>query len=58
MKKTAKKYKVDEYMKFNHEVKLAIWNEKECKWTLSIQNGDNIFEDKCDVFINAGGVLK
>ncbi|RFU33062.1 hypothetical protein B7463_g3286, partial [Scytalidium lignicola] len=57
MKKTSKKYKVDQYMKFNHEVKLAIWNEKECKWTLTIQNGDNIFQDKCDVFINAGGVL-
>jgi cation diffusion facilitator CzcD-associated flavoprotein CzcO len=58
MKKTATKYKVNQCMKFNHEVKSAIWDEKECKWTLTIQNADNIFEDKCDVFVNAGGVLK
>jgi cation diffusion facilitator CzcD-associated flavoprotein CzcO len=58
MKKTAKKYQVDQCMKFNHEVKSAVWNEEECKWTLQVQNGDTILEDKCDIFINAGGVLK
>lgn len=58
MKKTARKYNVEQYIKFSHEVKLAMWNEKEAKWTLTIQNGNNVFEDKCDVFINAGGVLK
>jgi cation diffusion facilitator CzcD-associated flavoprotein CzcO len=58
MKKTSKKYKVDQYMKFSHEVKSAVWNERASKWMLKIQHGDRIFEDKCDVFINAGGVLK
>ena len=45
-------------MKFRHEVKSAVWNEGGSKWMLKIQHGDSIFEDKCDVFINAGGVLK
>jgi len=58
MKKTASKYKADQYMKFSHEIKSAIWNEADAKWKLKIQHGSEIFEDECDVFINAGGVLK
>lgn len=58
MKKTSSKYKADQYMKFSHEIKSAIWNEAESKWHLKIRNGDHVFEDTCDVFINAGGVLK
>ncbi|KAI9752413.1 MAG: hypothetical protein M4579_005637 [Chaenotheca gracillima] len=57
MKKTSAKYKTDQYMKFNHEIKSAVWDETEGKWTLKVQHGETIFEDKCDVFVNAGGVL-
>jgi len=58
MKKTASKYKADQYMKFSHEIVSAIWDETEGKWNLKIKHGDVVFDDKCDVFINAGGVLK
>jgi cation diffusion facilitator CzcD-associated flavoprotein CzcO len=58
LKRTSSKYDADRYMKFGHEIKAATWNESEAKWNLKVQNGNHFFEDKCDVFINAGGVLK
>ncbi|KAK2750270.1 hypothetical protein FQN55_002417 [Onygenales sp. PD_40] len=57
MKKTAAKYKADQYMKFGHEVKFAEWDEIEGKWHLKIEVGDKVLEDTCDIFINASGVL-
>jgi len=59
LKRTSSKYNADRYMKFGHEIKSAIWNESEAKWSLKVQNSNgHVFEDECDVFINAGGVLK
>jgi cation diffusion facilitator CzcD-associated flavoprotein CzcO len=58
MKKTSSKYGADQYTKFKHEIKSAIWDETAGKWNLKVNHGDQTFDDKCDVFINAGGVLK
>ena len=58
MKKTSAKYNTDRYMKFNHEIKSAVWDESLAKWNLKIQFKNTVIEDKCDIFINAGGVLK
>lgn len=58
LKKTSTKYNTDRYMNFNHEIQSAVWNELDGKWNIRIQNGSRTIEDKCDVFINAGGVLK
>lgn len=52
------KYDVEKYIKYQHSVKSACWDEDEGKWTVTVQIGDRTFDKKCDVFINAGGVLK
>jgi cation diffusion facilitator CzcD-associated flavoprotein CzcO len=53
-----KKYHVGKYMKFSHEIKKATWDEAAGKWKLIVKHGGRTFEDDCDIFINAGGVLK
>jgi hypothetical protein len=58
LKKTAFKYDVEKHIKYQHIVSNAVWNEEEGKWILKVQDGDRIVEDRCDIFINAGGVLK
>ncbi|CZR57488.1 related to monooxigenase [Phialocephala subalpina] len=52
-----KKYHVGKYMKFSHEIKKATWDEAAGKWKLIVKHGGRTFEDDCDIFINAGGVL-
>ncbi|PVH72315.1 FAD/NAD(P)-binding domain-containing protein [Cadophora sp. DSE1049] len=51
------KHHVGNYTKFKHEIKKATWNEQVGKWNLTVKHGEAIFQDECDVFINAGGVL-
>lgn len=58
MKKTAKKYDVERFIKYQHSIKHAQWDERMGKWRLKVQHGEEVFEDVCDIFINAGGVLK
>ena len=58
MKKTAKKYKIERYVKYRHQIKHAQWEEGEGKWKLRVESGGIVFDDSCDIFINAGGVLK
>ncbi|KAF9882919.1 hypothetical protein FE257_004900 [Aspergillus nanangensis] len=57
LKRTAGKYGVEDYIKYNHSVKSAVWDESGGKWHVWIQAGGRLFEDVCDVFVNAGGVL-
>ena len=58
MKKTVKKYDLEKHIKYKHSIEYARWNEDEGKWKLRVQHGQKVFDDECDVFINAGGVLK
>lgn len=59
MHDVADKYDCNQYIKYRHTIKSAIWNEDEAKWDITIQGADgSTFLDKVDVFINAGGVLK
>lgn len=58
MKDVAKQYEVENYIRLQHSVESAIWNEERGKWDLLIRNGSTIIQDECDVFINASGVLK
>lgn len=53
-----KKYHVHEYMKFSYEIKSATWDDAAGKWKLVVKHAGQTFQDECDVFINAGGVLK
>ncbi|BCS25444.1 flavin-containing monooxygenase [Aspergillus puulaauensis] len=57
LKKTVAKYEVNKYIRYRHSVQDARWDDNQGKWTVTVKVGDRTFEDKCDVFINAGGVL-
>lgn len=59
MKDVANRYDAEKYIKYSHAVKGARWNEARGKWEVTVQNADGpSFVDDCDVFVNAGGVLK
>ncbi|KAK8858795.1 hypothetical protein IAR55_003025 [Kwoniella newhampshirensis] len=52
------KYNLSRYFKLHHEVVHAQWLPEVNQWELNIRSDDGAeFTDRCDVFINAGGVL-
>ncbi|GAM39067.1 hypothetical protein TCE0_034f10308 [Talaromyces pinophilus] len=58
MHQVADKYDCNKYIKYEHSIKSAVWNENDAKWAIKVQKGDgSVLEDNVDVFINAGGVL-
>ena len=60
MKSVSKKYGCDKHFTYRHKVTSAIWDEEAGKWNLKVLRLDTEveFDDSCDIFINAGGVLK
>lgn len=58
MKKTAEKYGIERFVKYKHSIQHAKWDELQGKWKLKVEHNGQVFEDVCDIFINAGGVLK
>lgn len=59
MHSVADKYDCNKYIKYQHTIKSAVWNEDKAKWEIQVQKVDGtVFKDEVDVFINAGGVLK
>lgn len=60
-KELAEKYDLMKYIKLKHKVVGAWWMEETQEWRVRIQRDDDeddVFEDRCHVLINAGGVLK
>lgn len=56
----AVKHDLLKYMKFEHKVVGAYWNEERAKWDVHVEkmpSGER-FVDSCDVLINGGGILK
>ncbi|KZO89789.1 FAD/NAD(P)-binding domain-containing protein [Calocera viscosa TUFC12733] len=53
----AEKYQVLQYVRLNHAVTAAKWDEESANWKLSIDRPEGSFDDTCDVLINASGVL-
>lgn len=58
LKKTCNKYGVEKCIRFGHSITAAKWEEADGKWIVEVQGKGSAFEDRCDVFVNAGGVLK
>jgi cation diffusion facilitator CzcD-associated flavoprotein CzcO len=59
MKDVEIKYDCGKYIKLEHRITSAIWQEHKGKWALKVKGADGVeFLDECDVFINAGGILK
>ncbi|SPO06777.1 related to monooxigenase [Cephalotrichum gorgonifer] len=58
MHDVADKFDCKKYIKLQHSVQGARWNETKAKWELEVKDGQgNIISDEVDIFINAGGVL-
>ncbi|KAJ3803442.1 FAD/NAD-P-binding domain-containing protein [Lentinula aff. detonsa] len=57
-KDLVERFGLEKYMRFSHEVVRAEWVDDTSRWKLTIRSPDGRhFEDECNVFINAGGVL-
>ena len=54
------RFDLGKYMKLQHEVVGACWDEAEGLWEIRIKNliTGVEFMDKAEVFINGGGILK
>jgi len=60
MHSVADQYDCNKYIKYNHSIKSAVWDESKAKWQVTIEKSPQrlTFVDEVDIFINAGGVLK
>ncbi|KAJ3998549.1 FAD/NAD-P-binding domain-containing protein [Lentinula boryana] len=57
-KDLVERFGLEKYMRFSHEVVRAEWVNDTSRWKVTIRDPDGRhFEDECNVFINAGGVL-
>ena len=60
-KTLAEKHDLLKYVRLSHKVVGAWWQEEQQEWLLKIQRGDDpsdVFEDRCNILVNASGVLK
>lgn len=60
-KDLAEKHDLMKYVKLCHKIVGAWWNEANQEWDVDVQRGDDptdILHDKCNILINASGVLK
>ena len=57
---TAKNFDLEKYIRLQHEVVEAVWNENEGLWCLKIRDVATgaIVEDQCHFLVNGGGFLK
>lgn len=58
MKKTVKKYSLDDCVQLQTKVVQAAWDEPSSKWRLKISHSGQEKEVECDVLINGSGFLK
>ncbi|KAF9562680.1 FAD/NAD(P)-binding domain-containing protein [Agrocybe pediades] len=57
-KTVAVKYDLEKYIKYNHRVSRAEWNNRDGQWEVQVVDGDgNTKEDSCHILINASGLL-
>jgi cation diffusion facilitator CzcD-associated flavoprotein CzcO len=57
-KDTAVKYGLEKYIKFEHKVECATWNEENGVWDLEIRTPDgSLIRDSCEVLVNGTGIL-
>jgi cation diffusion facilitator CzcD-associated flavoprotein CzcO len=59
-KHVADKYGLRKFIKLQHEVIHAQWNDESGKWHVKVRNlADGVeFEDTSDVLVNASGIFK
>ena len=55
----ADKYSLHQYIRCNHRVDSAVWNDDKGYWNvevIDVTTGER-FHDSCDILINSGGIL-
>ncbi|KAF8583198.1 FAD/NAD(P)-binding domain-containing protein [Ramaria rubella] len=57
LERVAEKYKLMQYMKFNHTLTTSIWDEKAGKWNLTLSTPQGIVHDSADIVLNCTGLL-
>ncbi|OQV07522.1 hypothetical protein CLAIMM_11945 [Cladophialophora immunda] len=59
MKRVVDKYNLWDFIKLNHTVTDARWEQDSGKWSLTVEDAGRgrTFTETCDIFINAGGPL-
>ncbi|KAL3422860.1 cyclohexanone 1,2-monooxygenase [Phlyctema vagabunda] len=56
IKRTVKKYRLDEEIIFNTRVRETIWNESLGKWEIEVDRGGRWITDTADILVNASGI--
>lgn len=58
-KRFAERYDLHKYIRLNHRVSGAYWDEDKGAWKVEVTDvtTGNTFQDNCDLFVNATGVL-
>ncbi|OAP62021.1 hypothetical protein AYL99_04224 [Fonsecaea erecta] len=52
-----KKYELEPFVRLEHEVLSATWDELEGVWDVEIRHNGQVFHDWCNVLINGSGVV-
>ncbi len=58
IKRTVRKYNLDEKVKFDSKVLETIWDEAVGKWMIKVDLNGSIIEDEADILVNGAGFLK
>ena len=52
LRRCADIFKARQYIKFNHKVTSAIWDDETGKWNLKLDNNGQTVKDSAEIFIN------
>jgi cation diffusion facilitator CzcD-associated flavoprotein CzcO len=58
MKATAKKWELEQYVRYHTKVTDAVWADEAGKWNLKLEFDGRVLHDECDVLVNATGIFK
>ncbi|KAF2139226.1 uncharacterized protein K452DRAFT_275341 [Aplosporella prunicola CBS 121167] len=57
IKRTVRKWDLDERVQFNSKIVEAVWNEDAGKWRIKVDQAGTVKEDEADILINGAGFL-
>lgn len=58
MADVVKQHNLERFVKLEHEIQKAEWQQAAGKWKITIRGPEGAFDDYADFFINGGGCLK
>jgi cation diffusion facilitator CzcD-associated flavoprotein CzcO len=57
IKRTTKKYNLDESVQFNSKIISTVWNDVSAKWQVKVDQKGTVFDTEADILINGAGLL-